>query len=138
MIIVDTGFWLALADQSDNNHEQAKRALKKVNEPLITTWCVVTETCYLLLTRKGVYAQVAFVTSLSNGAFEVFNLEDPHIQRMVQLMEQYADLPMDLADASLVVLAEHLGDGHILSVDLRDFNIYRWQNTYPFNNLFPG
>ncbi len=137
MIIVDTGFWLAIADQRDSNHEEAKRTLKKVNEPLITTWCVVTETCYLLLTRKGVHAQVAFVTSLSNGAFEVFNLECPHIQRMVQLMQQYADLPMDLADASLVVLAEHLGDGRILSVDRRDFNIYRWQNIYPFNNLFP-
>ncbi len=48
MIIVDTGFWLALIDQKDTYHETAKQALKKYNEPLITTWCVVTETCYNL------------------------------------------------------------------------------------------
>ena len=54
MIIVDTGFWLALIDKKDTYHERAKQALKQYNEPLITTWCVVTETCYLLLTLKKV------------------------------------------------------------------------------------
>ena len=42
---------------------------------------------------------------------------------------------MDFADASLVVLAEHLGHGKILTVDRRDFNIYRWRNTNLFENL---
>ena len=56
MIIVDTGFWLALVDQKDTYHQRAKQTLKQYNETLITTWCVVTETCYLLLTRKGVKA----------------------------------------------------------------------------------
>jgi predicted nucleic acid-binding protein len=50
-------------------------------------------------------------------------------------MEKYADLPMDLADASLVVLAEELRDGRILSTDQRDFRTYRWKNTYPFQNM---
>lgn len=56
-------------------------------------------------------------------------------KKMAQLMEKYADLPMDLADASLVILAEHLGHGRIFSVDQRDFNTYRWKNTKPFQNL---
>ncbi|WP_254449556.1 hypothetical protein [Anabaena sp. UHCC 0253] len=51
-------------------------------------------------------------------------------------MEKYKDLPMDLADSSLVILAEELGHGQILSVDYRDFNTYRWKNTEPFDNLF--
>jgi uncharacterized protein len=50
-------------------------------------------------------------------------------------MERYADLPMDFADASLVVLAEHLNHGRILTVDRRDFLTYRWNNTQPFENL---
>ncbi|WP_228015545.1 PIN domain-containing protein [Leptolyngbya ectocarpi] len=50
-------------------------------------------------------------------------------------MNQYSNLPMDLADASLVILAEHLGHGRILSVDQRDFNTYRWKNQHPFENL---
>ena len=135
MIIVDTGFWLALVDQKDTYHQRAKQTLKKYNETLITTWCVVTETCYLLLTRKGAKAQSAFINSLNQGLFTVFNLEIHHTSRITQLMEKYADLPMDLADASLVILAEHLGHGRIFSVDQRDFNAYRWKQNYPFENL---
>ncbi len=53
-------------------------------------------------------------------------------------MQKYVDLPMDLADAYLVILAEHLGHGRIFSVDQRDFQTYRWKNTHPFENLlFP-
>lgn len=47
----------------------------------------------------------------------------------------YRDLPMDLTDASLVVLAESLGSGEILSTDQCDFHAYRWKSTYPFKNL---
>ncbi len=55
---------------------------------------------------------------------------------MIKLMENYANLPMDLADASLVVLAEHLETGRILTVDRRDFNVYRWNKNNLFENLF--
>ncbi|WP_204138247.1 type II toxin-antitoxin system VapC family toxin [Halomicronema sp. CCY15110] len=135
MIIVDTGFWLALADDRDTYHPAAKQALQKYNEPLITTWPVMTETGYLLLTRKGVQAQITFIQSYAQNLFTVFDLEPQHGAQLAQLMQQYADLPMDLADASLVILAEHLGHGRIFSVDQRDFNAYCWKNTYPFQNL---
>jgi predicted nucleic acid-binding protein len=135
MIIADTGFWLALADQQDTHHQAARQKLREIDERLITTWCVVTETCYLLLKRKGVLAQSKFMESLANGAFETFNLQPDHAQRIAQLMQKYGNLPMDLADASLVILAEELGHGRILSVDYRDFNTYRWKNTQPFQNL---
>jgi hypothetical protein len=55
--------------------------------------------------------------------------------RSAPLMRRYATLPMDLADASLVLLAEHLGHGRILSTDERDFRTYRWKNRKPFHNL---
>ncbi|NNJ83888.1 MAG: VapC toxin family PIN domain ribonuclease, partial [Gammaproteobacteria bacterium] len=48
---------------------------------------------------------------------------------------QYESLPMDFADASLVILAEHLGHGRIVSTDRRDFDAYRWKNHHPFRNL---
>jgi predicted nucleic acid-binding protein len=50
-------------------------------------------------------------------------------------MEQYRDLALDLADASVVILAEHLGHAHILFVNQPDFNTCRWKNTQPFQNL---
>jgi predicted nucleic acid-binding protein len=135
MIIVDTGFWLALADAKDTYHGAANQAFKTYDEPLITTWSVMTETCYLLLTRKGVQAQIAFISNYHQKLFSVFDLPSDSGLRIAELMQQYASLPMDLADASLVILAEHLGHGHIFSVDQRDFNTYRWKNNQPFQNL---
>ena len=57
------------------------------------------------------------------------------VAQIGKLMQKYASLPMDLADASLVLLAEHLGHGRILSTDQRDFGDYRWKNRKPFKNL---
>jgi uncharacterized protein len=135
MIIVDTGFFFALANANDSYHERATRTLEAINEPLITTYPVVTETCYLLLATGGNAAQCRFLSNLCQGTFDVFSLQRQHVLRIVELMEKYADLPMDLADASLVVLAEHLKHGRILTVDRRDFNVYRWNNKYSFENL---
>lgn len=135
MIIADTGFWLALSDEKDSYHQAANQAFQTYDEPLITTWPVMTETCYLLLDRKGVKAQVKFVSNYYQGLFSVFDLTPEHGETIAQLMQQYADLPMDLADASLVILAEHLGHGRIFSVDQRDFNTYRWKTKQPFQNL---
>ncbi len=64
-------------------------------------------------------------------------MDERHFPRAAELMAQYAGLPMDLADASLVILAEHLGHGRIVSTDQRDFNTYRWKNQHPFTNLLP-
>jgi predicted nucleic acid-binding protein len=51
MIIVDTGFWVALLNDKDRYHQSAQETLAKYNyEPLITTWCVLTETSHLLFT----------------------------------------------------------------------------------------
>ena len=135
MIIADTGFWLALANSDDTHHEDAKAALRRAREPLITTWPVMTETCHLMLARLTGAAQIAFLQNWVDGAFRVFDLTESHGPRIIELMEQYADLPMDIADASLVVLAEELGTGHILSTDQRDFGAYRWKNRKPFKNL---
>lgn len=135
MIIADTGFWLALANTKDRHHEAALRALDRVHEPLVSTWPVMTETCHLLATRLGVAAELAFVRSATSGAFRIFELTTHHLPRVAELMEKYRDLPMDLADASLVILAEAIESGRILSTDQRDFHTYRWKNRKPFRNL---
>jgi predicted nucleic acid-binding protein len=135
VIIADTGFWLALANQRDRYHAPACSALAALREPLVTTSPVITETCHLLVTRLNPASAEAFVKSGSNGAFELFALERAHLGRIAELMHQYRDLPMDLADASLVLLAEELGTGRILSTDARDFRTYRWKSRKPFRNL---
>jgi len=135
VVIADTGFWLALANRRDAHHAAAVAALDELGEPLITTWPVMTETCHLLLRELGEKAQHAFMESFIREAFQVFALGKEHGPRMVALMEKYRLLPMDLVDASLVILAESLGHGRILSTDTRDFRTYRWKNQKPFENL---
>jgi uncharacterized protein len=135
VIIVDTGFWLALANRRDKHHLLASKALAKVKEPLITTWPVLTETCHLLVNHLGPPAAQTFVETAGRGAFRIFELLPSHLGRIAELMQKYADLPMDLADASLVILAEESGSGRILSTDQRDFKTYRWKSRKPFVNL---
>lgn len=135
MIIADTGFWLALANRKDHHHGRARKFLASLDEPLVTTWPVVTETCYLLLKYLGPASEQRYLGSFASGAFDVFDLRREDAPRIVDLMTMYADLPMDLADASLVILAEHLGHGRILSTDQRDFRTYRWKQRRPFENL---
>jgi len=139
MIIVDTGFWLALANKHDSAHQVASTLFQNLkSEEFITTWCVITETCYLLQNRVSVDAPKSFIHKVSTGALQVFDLKPEHCLQIEDLMQKYKDLPMDLADASLVILAEELGHGRILSVDYRDFNTYRWKSTKPFQNLSAG
>jgi uncharacterized protein len=65
----------------------------------------------------------------------LFELNRGYLARIQSLMDKYGDLPMDLADASLVILAEEAGHGDILSTDQRDFRTYRWKNRRSFKNL---
>ena len=72
---------------------------------------------------------------LTKDSIKIFQLEKNHLKRIIQLMKKYSDLPMDLADASLVVLAEEISEDRILTTDFRDFTIYRWQENKTFNFL---
>jgi predicted nucleic acid-binding protein len=135
LIIADTGFFLALANSRDEHHAAATGALAELAEPLITTWPVLTETCHLMVARLGPRAVETFIAGAAEGAFEIFALTDEHLPRILELMRKYRDLPMDLADGSLVILAEHIGSGRIFSTDRRDFGAYRWKSRRPFDNL---
>jgi uncharacterized protein len=135
VIIADTGFWLAILDDCDTYHLVALQLAKTLQEPLITTIPVITEVCYLLQKRRGQNFATAFLRSHRRSAFRLFEMTELHLLRCEELMVQYANLPMDFADASLVILAENLGHGRIVSTDKRDFGAYRWKNRHPFQNL---
>jgi predicted nucleic acid-binding protein len=135
MIITDTGFFVALGNKKDNFYHLAKQQLLTLKEPLITTYPVIVETSYLLLERAGKEAQFKFLHQLTQDSINIFQLEKNHLKRIIQLMKKYSDLPMDLADASLVVLAEEISEDRILTTDFRDFTIYRWQENKTFKFL---
>jgi predicted nucleic acid-binding protein len=134
MILVDSGFWLALVNPRDGFHARARKALERLREPLVTTWPVLTEAMYMLL-PLGARGRASFRDYFAGGGLDLVDFTREDVSRMLQLMDRYADLPMDLADASLVVAAERLETGRIVSTDLRDFDTYRWKNHHPFTKL---
>ncbi len=136
MILADSGFWIALANRRDPAHRAAVAALASYgDEGFISTWPVLTEASHLISARIGIDGMLKFVEQVGDGAAEIFPIDTDGLIRMHALMQKYRDLPMDLADASLVLAAEALGDGRILSTDTRDFGAYRFKNHKPFRNL---
>ena len=117
------------------HHQRAKIVLQGISETLITTWPVLTETTHLLNARLSPAVSARFLNNVADGFCAVHAIDPALIRTVSSLMSKYADLPMDLADASLLLLAEHLGDGRILSTDRRDFQTYRFKNHQPFRNL---
>ena len=135
MIAVDTGYFYALADASDRHHTRALAWQDSIAEGWITTWPVLTETCHLLARRLAPAAAADLVRDIAEGGIQVWSPPPAAIAQVPALMKRYAKLPMDLADASLVLLADHLGHGRILTTDARDFGAYRWKSRKPFQNL---
>ena len=137
MIIADTGFWIALLFRGDDYHPQAAAAYRRYKDQLITTWPILTETCHLLRRHVDPQAAAALLEQAPAG-FQVWELPQQAPRQAAVLMRRYPDLPMDLADASAVLLAKHLGHGRILSTDRRDFAAYRWKDGQPFQNKLLG
>ena len=135
MIALDTGYFLALLNEGDAYHARANAWLKSASNGWITTWPVVTEVSYMVGRRLGETAKQDFLADLVNGNIVIWDIPGEQARKIPAMMKKYAKLPMDLADASLVLLAEHLGHGRILTTDQRDFGAYRWKSTKPFVNL---
>jgi predicted nucleic acid-binding protein len=135
MIAADSGFLYALVDRRDAWHARAAAHVGTAAEGWITTWPVLTEVCHLFNRRLSPGLASQLMADVADGLLMVWDLPRAQLQRVPALMQQYAQLPMDLADASLVLLAEHLGHGRILSTDERDFETYRWKRHRPFDNL---
>ncbi len=124
MILTDAGPLVALIDADEADHEVCALALHTVALPLLTTWPAFTEAMYLLGRAGGTAGQQALWRLQQNGRLRIAELSKTALQRSAALMAKYADLPMDLADATLVALAEERGDRRVFTLD-SDFRIYR-------------
>ncbi len=117
----------------DNRHDDSEEILKEVREPLVTAVPVLTEAFHMLTpASQGSDRLRDFI--LRQG-LTVWLLSQTALVRAFELMEQYADRPMDLADASLVVAAAELGTRKVFTLDRNDFQAYRVKRGhrhYPF------
>lgn len=122
-MLVDAGPLVAIVDGDDPAHDACVGVLKTIRGPLVTVWPAFTEAMHLL--RPSWRDQKALWSRLETGALTLAAIDARDAPRLRELMEKYRDLPMDLADAALVRLAERDGLSQIFTLDRRHFSIYR-------------
>jgi predicted nucleic acid-binding protein len=123
-VLVDTGPLVARFDPSERLHGRCREEFRRLrHRRRVTSLAVITEATYLL--TFSARAQRALLKWVAAGGLEIAGMTPADVSRAVDLMERYERLPMDFADATLVVLAERLGSETIFTLDRRDFAIYR-------------
>jgi hypothetical protein len=132
-LVLDTGPFVALIDRSETRHRDCVRALEQWTGTIVTTEAVVTETLYLLGPEWR--PRQACLEFVFRGAVIVIPSSLESLRRSAALMEKYADLPMDFADATLVALAEDLETDTVFTLDRQDFSIYRLHGRRTFRLL---
>lgn len=131
-ILIDTGFIYALYCKKDLHHQRAKEAATVYNNATWLTTCFVFQEIFWLL--KETHPLQIFQIE-KTGILEVTDFENNQLREIEDIVKKYSDQQIDLADASLIFLAECLGHGDILSTDFNDFTTYRWNRIRPFNIL---
>lgn len=124
-MLTDTGPIVALLNERDQKNSDAVRQIKLLpSRPLLTTWPCFTEAMYLLGRVGGYRYQRNLWLLQASKKLRVHNFSASEIERMKDLMQQYRDTPMDIADASLVAVSESLNIREIFTFD-HHFYIYR-------------
>jgi predicted nucleic acid-binding protein len=128
VILIDTGPLVAVVDADDQYHAACAAAFTKIRkEPIGTVWPVLTEAMHFLDDLPK--AQDNIWEMITRGVLQILPLGPDDVPRIRELMEQYSDRPMDLADAALIRVAEREGVRQFFTVDRKDFSVYRIHGT---------
>lgn len=136
MTLTDAGPLVALIDADEPDHQICRTVLGQLQLPMVTTWPAFTEAMYLLSRAGGPVGREALWRLALTGRLEVVDLSRSAVERSAELMSTYADLPMDLADATLVAWAEERGHRRVFTLD-SDFQRYRLHGRRRFD-IVPG
>lgn len=130
--LIDAEPCIALFDRSDKHHEKIKLFLEGYRGRLFSTWPVVTETMHML--DFDIRVQVDFLRWLERGAITISSIGIEDLPQIIKLIEKYADRPMDLADATLLIAANKEKINNIISID-SDFSICQTPGGKKLDNL---
>jgi predicted nucleic acid-binding protein len=130
-VLVDTGPIVAYLHRGDAWHERAKRFFRRWRGELLTTWPVITEAAYLSESHR---ARLAIVQWIQRN-LRVVAQDAEDAAAIERQLRKYADLAPDLADLSLLVLAERSGVRDVVTIDTRDFAVFRVAGGRTLNNL---
>ena len=135
MIVLDTGGLYAALDANEILHGRAVAALVAARPPRVISPFVFAELDYLIATRVGHRAQMAFIDEVVRGTYQLEGFSSEDLAHARRIMERYADLRVGLADASVVVLAARHRTLDLLCTDERHFRVLRGTGGKPFRLL---
>ncbi|MDQ3824710.1 MAG: PIN domain-containing protein [Actinomycetota bacterium] len=136
MIVVDTGPVVALLNDRDDLHERCRDFLATYPGPLLLPSTVFTEVCLLIERRRGPRAELAFLADVRAGLFTLVDLAPADLDRIAELVQAYADLPLGTVDASVIALTERLDLHEVATLDHRHFSVVRPRHV-PALTLLP-
>ena len=132
-VLIDAGPLIALFDSSDKYHRKIRSFLKDNPFRYVSTVAVFTEVSHMLDFNTAV--QRDFYEWVMYKGVIISDINQNDLLRLIELTDKYSSLPMDFADATLVITAEKTGIRQIISID-RDFDIYRLPGKEQIQNIF--
>ncbi|MCL2442531.1 MAG: PIN domain-containing protein [Treponema sp.] len=132
-ILIDAGPLIALFDVDDNEHQKTRDFFIKNQYCFISTLAVFAEVSHML--DFSVKAQQDFYEWAMIKGVIISDINQHDLPRVIELTKKYADLPMDFADATLVITAEKTGIREIISLD-KDFDVYRLPGKEKIRNVY--
>ncbi len=135
MILLDTSGLLSALDDSQRYHDECATLLGEASPPLLLSPFILAELDYLLMRHIGRRAQVALLDEVARGAYQLEPFDASDVARAKEVVEQYADLEIGLADASIVVLAQRHAVTEVLTLDQRHFRAMRIERRKRFKVL---
>ena len=133
--LVDSGPLIALFDKGDKYHQDVLAFFKTYKGEFVTTWAVVTEVTHML--DFNLKVQLDFLKWLELGAVEIYEIKQSDLREIIPMMTKYTNVPMDLADSTLMFVAQKENIKEIVSID-SDFDIYRTLKQGFLRNLLRG
>jgi predicted nucleic acid-binding protein len=132
--VADTGFVVALLNRTDVRHEAVKAVYANQRSVLLPQ-TVLAEVAYLLGRDAGTAVVVSFLNGLAASRFRLVALVEQDVSRIAEILAQYADSRIDFVDASVMAIAERYSSTTILTLDQRDFRLFRPQHCDSFEIL---
>ena len=122
--LIDTGFLFAVLDETDLLQNACETALENEIAPLLPD-VVLTELAYLVIRDLGYDVLIKFLRAVASGELTLIAAEPQDLKRAADILEEYADSKIDFVDSVVMAIAERLNIKRILTVDRRDFGMFR-------------
>jgi predicted nucleic acid-binding protein len=135
-VLADTGPLVAILDESDSHHERCTETLRHIQPPLLSCWPVLTEAAWLLRRERTAISKL--LAGVEAGLLRILDVSGSELTAIDKLFVRYRDLTPQLADLTLVYLAQREDLETIFTLDRRDFPVFRRKGKSGFHLLPDG